>query len=400
MAGGQCRSFEIQGFTFDYAIHVLYSQDRYIQELTGKKLLAQNLNSQNRKAFFYFQGRLSEYPFQAHLYGQDPEIIKECILGLIKAKYEVSSRPSNFKEWIYATFGKGIADYFMLPYNTKLWAIDPAKMAFDWAAERVPVPELEAVIEGALKPPYIEYGLNSNFYYPLRGGIGSLPGSFIPYLRNVNLNAPVVGISAARKEIEIKGAKLKYDKVISTLPLPVIASLLADELPAEIKSAADGLEFNSELIISLAIDRPHISKCHWIYFPEEKYIFHRVHFPVNLSPYNGIEGKSSLTAEMSFSKYKPLKMTQKETIEAVIRGLIESGIITGKDRILFQDARYISPAYIIKTPSSAGQVKLIHNFLESNHIFPCGRYAKWEYWNMDQVILDGKKTAEGLEQTG
>jgi protoporphyrinogen oxidase len=395
-AGGQCRSFEIEGFTFDYAIHVWYSQDRYTGDLVGKKLLAGNLNSQIRKAFIYFQGRLTEYPFQAHLFGQDPEIIRECLLGLIAAKYEASSTPTNFKEWIYTTFGKGIAEYFMLPYNTKLWAVDPGKMAFDWAAERVPVPELRTVLDGALKPPSLQFGHNSRFGYPLKGGIGSLPRSFLPYLRNLNLNSEVVKISTARKEIEIKGKPLKYDKIIAAVPLPVLASLLAGELTPEVKTAFDNLDYNSEFIVSLAVDRPRISDCHWIYFPESQFVFHRVHFPLNLSCFNGVEGQSSLTVEISVSKYKSLRMTEQQIIEKVIEGLLESNLITRNDRILFKDIRCISPAYIIMTNGMAGQVKLIHDFLENKDIFPCGRYAKWQYWNMDQAILDGKKIAERI----
>jgi protoporphyrinogen oxidase len=395
-AGGLCRSFRLEGFTFDYAIHILFSEDSYIRELTASKLLPQNLAPQIRKAFVYLLGKLTAYPFQAHLYGQDPEVIKECLLGLIKAQYEGGPAPLNFKEWIYATFGSGIAEYFMLPYNAKLWAIDPAEMAFEWAAERVPVPQLSAVIDGALKPPHLEYGPNSRFYYPLKGGIGALPAAFAPYVRNLQLDSAVVKISPSRREIEVRGQTIQYEQLVATAPLPTLASMLAEELPAEIRAAFSGLEWNSEFIVSLAVARPHISDCHWIYFPEQKYLFQRVHFPMNLSPYNGPEGFSSLTAEISVSKYKPLNMTEQEMMQSVIEGLLESEIIRSSDRILLRDVRQISPAYVIMTPGIAEKVRLIHNFLESIGIFPCGRYARWEYWNMDQAILDGKKTAERL----
>ena len=93
VVGGLCRSFILDGFTFDYAIHVLYSKDKYAENLIKSKLLKSNLNSQIRKSFVFYKSVCTEYPFQANLYDRDPEIIKECILGLIRAKYESKINP-------------------------------------------------------------------------------------------------------------------------------------------------------------------------------------------------------------------------------------------------------------------------------------------------------------------
>jgi len=392
--GGLCKSFVIDNFTFDYAIRILYSEDNYAEELIKNKLLKNNFNSQIRKSFVYYNGVYTEYPFQGHLYGQDPDIIKECILGLLEARYGDASEPRNFEEWIYATFGSGIAKHFMLPYNRKQWAIDLQKMSYDWIAKRVPVPEIEGTLEGALKPPQKKYGLNAYFWYPLTSGTGALPDSFLPYLRNISLNSEVSKISLATKEVEVNGKKVRYDKLLSTIPLPKIISLITDEIPTEVKQVADGLEYNTVYTVNIAIDRPNISSYHWIYFPEAKYNFHRIGFPMNLSPFMAPEGKSSITAEISVSKHKPLKLSQDETIEAVIAGLLECGIIKNSDRILFRDFRRLDPAYVIYTPNRRENVELICKFLNSNDIYSCGRFGEWEYLNIDQSILSGRKVAD------
>ena len=43
----------------------------------------------------------------------------------------------DFDEWIVASFGEGIADVFMRPYNFKVWAYPPHELAANWVGERV-----------------------------------------------------------------------------------------------------------------------------------------------------------------------------------------------------------------------------------------------------------------------
>jgi UDP-galactopyranose mutase len=84
--GGLCRSIVRDGFTFDYAGHIMFSNDAYVNELY-QKLLGNNLHWQNREAWIYSQGVHTRYPYQGALYGLPAETIKECILGAIEARY-------------------------------------------------------------------------------------------------------------------------------------------------------------------------------------------------------------------------------------------------------------------------------------------------------------------------
>ena len=62
----------------------------------------------------------------------------------------VTGPPRNFKEFIYKVWGAGIAKHFAIPYNQKLWAVPLAEMETSWLGGRVPLPNLEEMIEGAL----------------------------------------------------------------------------------------------------------------------------------------------------------------------------------------------------------------------------------------------------------
>lgn len=394
VVGGLCSSMVIEGFTFDHAIHILYSGNKYAEDLIKNRLLKNNFHSLYRRSYVYYKGKYTEYPFQVHLYGQGIDVIKECVLGLIKARYENKSTPSNFEEWIHSIFGYGIARHFMLPYNRKQWAANLQEMSYDWIAERVPVPEIEEVLDGALRPPQKAFGPNSYFWYPLKGGMNSLPNAFLDYIGNVSLNSEVSKISLKNKEIEVKGRKVKYDKIISTIPLPKIISLIAEDKPAHIEEAAERLRCNSVYTVNLAIDRPDIADFHWVYFPEPEYIFQRISFPMNLSPFMAPAAKSSISAEISVSKSKPLKIKETELVDAVVDDLTKCEVISKQDKIIFGDVKRLYPAYVIYTIGGRHTRDSIHQFLHSKDIYPCGRFGEWEYLNMDHAILSGKKAAD------
>src|SRR3990167_10710167 len=66
--GGLCRSEKIDGFTFDYAIHILYSSNPYASKLI-KILLGDKFQSLPRSSWVYSKGVYTHYPFQANTYG-------------------------------------------------------------------------------------------------------------------------------------------------------------------------------------------------------------------------------------------------------------------------------------------------------------------------------------------
>src|ERR687895_1848200 len=84
--GGWCRSVEDNGFTFDMAGHIMFSNDPYVHEMY-QLLLGDNVHWQDREAWIYSKQVFTRYPFQGALSALPPEVIKECIVGAIEARY-------------------------------------------------------------------------------------------------------------------------------------------------------------------------------------------------------------------------------------------------------------------------------------------------------------------------
>jgi len=350
-----------------------------------------------REAWVYSKGIYKRYPFQANLYGHSIGVVKECLLGLMKAKLKFGEKPNNFtdfEDFIYKVFGDGIAKHFMIPFNLKQWAAPLNKMTLEWMGKFIPLPTLEEVLDGSLKMSPRCMGINANFIYPKKGGIQSIFDSFIPCLQNLHINSKVTSVSLKNKSFEINGQrKCFYEKLVSTLPLPELIQIIKS-IPPEIRLASEKLRWTSLFVVNIGIDRPAISDKHRVYYPEEEYIFHKLGYYQNQSPYMVPGGKSAVSAEISFSR---TRLISKDTlIERTIKDLIKARVLYPDDKIVLTHIITIPYAYAIYDNKRKKSVSFIKQFLEKNDIYLCGRYAQWEYQNMEQNILAGRAMAEKL----
>src|ERR1700676_1565084 len=125
--GGLASSFrDPAGFTWDIGGHVQFSHYSYFDELMDK-LLGEAWLHHEREAWVWMRERFIPYPFQNNIRHLPAEEMRDCLRGLIACLRAKSEKlPENFEEWIYRSFGEGIARHFMLPYNFKVWAYRPS----------------------------------------------------------------------------------------------------------------------------------------------------------------------------------------------------------------------------------------------------------------------------------
>ncbi len=391
--GGLCRSKKVNGFTFDYDGHSLHFRDSYTFNLI-KSLLGSNLLEHQRSAWIYSHGKYSHYPFQANLYSLPHPIIKECLLGFTQVFRDMHSKKkvNNFLDWINQTFGEGIAKHFMIPYNTKFWTVSPQELTCEWLNGLIPIPSLNQIIEGAVKENEKQFGYNSRFWYPKRGGIIQVPLAFASSIKNVHTNCQITEINLKRKEIKIVPNNIeKFDYLISTVPLPEL-SYLIKEMPEGISILFKNLRWNSIFNLNLGIEEKDYSKRHWIYFPQKEICFFRVGFFNNFSPELSPVNSTSLYTEVAYSKDKPID--KDEIVLHIKEDLKKIGIISSEDKILVQDINDIKYGYPIYDRNYQYARRKILEYLKKNNIISCGRYGSWRYMSIEDCILEGKELVE------
>jgi UDP-galactopyranose mutase len=444
--GGWCRSLEDGGFTFDYAGHIMFSNDPYVHELYHK-LVGDNVHWQEREAWIYSKRTYTRYPFQGALYGLPPQVIKECIVGAIEARFGAlnrtspvcappsgalngskrlgpdreaiedccgdgvlestaplapsrpvhlarASEPKNFEEFIYKVWGAGIAKHFAIPYNRKLWTVPLSEMETSWLGGRVPLPDLEEMIEGAVQPVPKPMGPNARFGYVLRGGFQALMNGFLPHLEGeLRLNSRVARVSLRNRRLTTTdGATVPFRYLVSTMPLPVFVRLLADEAPPGVRTAAEALRHVSVRCVNLGIGREKITEKHWIYYPEDT-VFHRIFVQGNASPYCNPKGGFGLTCEISYSPHKPLPCDGDALIQRCIADCRKVGIIREDDAVWAANQVDMPYAYVVYDHVRAANVAAIRSWLAEHDVGLAGRYSEWAYYNTHHAIHAGKQAA-------
>lgn len=393
-SGGLCRSKSVGGFTFDYDGHLLHFRHQYTLNLV-KDLLGSNLSQHERSAWIYSGDAYTRYPFQANLYGLPSSIVKECLLGFIEASKDKNIKDNDnltFLDWIYLTFGKGIARHFMIPYNTKFWTLPPQELVCSWLDGFIPVPSLAQTIEGTIGENKRKFGYNARFWYPRKGGIAVLSKAFAKSVKNIRTNCDITHIDLKRKEIETKGGvRKKFDYIISTIPLPQLPGII-EGLPKKVLLDFGKLRWNSIFNLNLGIEGRRKLAHHWIYFPQKNISFFRAGFFHNFSKDLVPSGKSSIYTEVSYSESKPID--KKNISLHIVEDLKKVGLLDRGDRICIRDTNDIKYAYPIYDKNYRPVREEIVKFLLRNNVIPCGRYGSWRYMSMEDAILSGKEAAE------
>ncbi|RYZ05792.1 MAG: glycosyltransferase, partial [Comamonadaceae bacterium] len=371
--GGWCRSIEDQGFTFDCAGHIMFSKDPDVLALY-ERLLGDNIHWQDREAWVYSHEVYTRYPFQSALYGLPPPVLKECLVGAIEARFgsltkpatrlsptgpsravaavssgsavsdapapaaampDTSRVPANFEEFIYKVWGHGVARHFAIPYNRKLWAVPLNEMETSWLGGRVPMPDLEEMIDGALSPVKKPIGPNARFGYPLRGGFQALMDGFLPLLEGeMRLGTRAVSVSPSRRTVTFDdGRTVGFTTLISTLPLPALVAALGSEAPAYVREAARQLRHVSVRCVNLGVARENVTDKHWIYYPEET-VFHRIFVQGNASPGCNPPGGFGITCEITYSPSKPLPAEGDALIQRCFDDAVKVGLLRSDDQLL------------------------------------------------------------------
>ena len=392
--GGVCKSPAIDGYVFDMGIHVLHTRNEYVLRLLQQDLQIKLLTNE-RSARICSYGTLTRYPFQANTFGLPIPVVKECLVSFIEASLrrhgDNNHQYHNYEDWIVAVFGKGIADHFMIPYSEKFWTVPPRDLTTDWMDIRIPLPTLEEVVEGALTEQAKEFGPNAVFRYPVSGGIAALPEAFLKKGAKVCFRKEAVKIDPKNKTVLFSdGSSETYGSLISTLPLPELIKIV--EVPDEVLRAVSQLSYNSIICVNLGIDRVRISEHDWIYYPEEQYSFFRISLLNNFSSAMAPAGKSSLTAEISYSSRR--EINRDTIVETVKNDLKKAGVLRDDDRVEVSDMRDIKYAYVIYDHKRKKSLATIKKFCKEQSIILAGRYGNWEYQWMDDAILDGKRAAE------
>jgi protoporphyrinogen oxidase len=391
-----------QGFTWDIGGHVQFSHYRYFDALMDTALGTQWLDHE-RESWVWIEGKFVPYPFQNNLRYLRPETRWKCLQGLIQLyKQPFQGRPRHFREWIDATFGAGLAEVFMIPYNFKVWAYPGEEMDYNWIGERVAVTDLERILDNVLhEKDDLSWGPNNTFRFPERGGTGAVWESVANLVGRdkITLCQEVAGVDPTAKKVWFRdGSSDTYHVLISTLPIDRLVALAQLD---SLQEPAGRLRYSSSHIIGIGLSgKPPetLKKKCWMYFPEDNCPFYRVTVFSNYSPNNvpNIETHWSLMAEISESPHKPVDQTT--LIEDTVEGMYATKLIHKQHDVVSTWSYRAHYGYPTPALNRDKALDTIHPELERFAIYSRGRFGGWKYEvsNQDHSLMQGVELVDKL----
>ncbi|MDX2234185.1 MAG: NAD(P)-binding protein [Hyphomonadaceae bacterium] len=391
--GGHTSSYAFDdGFIFDDGPHISFTDNTRFQEL-----LADSVGGafERIRAYVnnYWQGHWIKHPAHANLYGLPADLIIKCVKELVETSQAPAPAIHNYQDWLVAAYGPTFANTFPGEYTKKYHTTEARNLTTDWLGPRLYRGDLEQVLRGALEPETPELHYIDKFRYPTRGGFVSYLDKFLP-MADQHYGHRVTAIDMQARALTFaNGAATRFDRLISSVPLPALLPLIKGA-PADVVEKARKLAVTRTVIVNIGLRRTNISRAHWTYFYDADICFSRLSFPHLFSPHVAPDGCGSIQAEVYFSdKYKPLEGSHADWIEPVIADLIRCGLVREGEEIVHRSSWLTSGNVIFDHDRPKGLAD-VHGYLEDIGIAYCGRYGDWGYMWTDESFVSGERAAQ------
>lgn len=396
--GGLTRTEEIDGYRFDHTGHWLHlrypEMKQFVADVMGDQMIRVA-----RQSRIWSHGVLTQFPFQANLYGLPLEVVHECVQGAIDAALSEArggaEPPADFRAFCLQRFGKGITERFMVPYNTKLWGCKPEEITADWCSRFLPRPDLSQIVAGALGMHDEKAGYNASFVYPREGGIETFARAIAQHLPDskVRLNTVPVALDLqARTATLSDGSVVQYERIVSSVPLPDLFQVV-QQAPDAVRDAVGKLRCTSLRYLSYGINKPGVmDNIQWLYVPDPKHHFYRIGCFSNAVPSLAPAGRASLYVEVANDR----EATDDEVKADVRQFLRDHGWLDNDAQVEVEQVRQIRYGYVIFDRHYFPAKEAILPWLQGLGVHSLGRYGAWVYSSMEDAMWDGYQYATGL----
>lgn len=381
--GGYCKTIYDGDYIWDYSGHFFHFQHEYIKDYVMEKLSEDEVLKVNKYTQIYYKGLHVDFPFQTNIHQLEKEEFIDCLYDLFTV--EENPKVETFKEMLYAKFGKSIAEKFLIPYNSKLYATDLNNLDVDAMGRFFPYADKEQIVRNFRNSTNKSY--NSFFIYPKQGCIKvveAVASRVDP--SKIAFGESLIGVDLQCKIAQTNKREIHFDNLISTIPFPQLMDMAGMDYDRSIYS------WNKVLVFNLGFDSkgPERQNC-WLYFPDPELIFYRVGF------YDNILGqdKTSLYVEIGFNHNDPIGDTSL-LLERTLNDLRKAGIITDQKLAAHSDI-VMDPAYVHITKKSEEDKKLKQQQLAASGVYSIGRYGDWKYCSLEDNIHDAFTLAKDLQ---
>jgi len=408
--GGLSKTIERNGFRFDLGGHRFFTNDTSVDALV-RDLMGQEMVSVRRSSKIYLRDRYFNYPLRPlnAMFGLGipttarilADYVWETAIRAVKKRDLVS-----LEDWVVSNFGRTMFTLYFKEYSEKVWGIDCSRISATWVAQRIKGLSLAK----ALKNAFFKFSgrdlatLTDSFTYPSLG-IGRISDRLrdeIEKSGHVHTGAKVVRINHDSFRIESitvndhdRQLTVPAEEFIATIPLTALVNMLSPAPPVHILESAARLRFRDLVIVAIMVDRERVTDQTWLYIPEKKIPFGRIHEPKNWSRVMAPEGKTLLVMEyFSFKGDNLWNMSDGALTDLTVDNLARLGFVD-RQEVLDSMIVRVPNAYPLFEVGYDNHAGVLFDYLDRfSNLHIAGRSGMFRYYNMDVAIRSGMETAE------
>ena len=389
--GGLCRTIRKDGYLYDIGPHILFSKDKEMLELMLSVL--DDKNDLKRSNKILYKQRQIQYPFENDLSKLPEEELHYCINAFNHNPYE-DYEATNMIQFFLKTFGEGITNTYLRPYNEKIWKYDPAFMNTSMV-DRIPKPTQEEIRRSAAGETIEGYLHQLYFSYPAHGGIEAVPNGFLKRLDSrkckvltgqtvcsVKRNGGAWAVHTA------DGGIYSADMVISTIPVQALTAAY-ENVPHDIRRCVEGLRYNSIVIAFVRTPYDLCGENYAFMIPDKDVIFHRISKMDFLGDAYHHGAEATYMVEVTYRKNDRVDTMSDETFREKLRGgMVKIGFARQETDVDIIDITRYEYAYVIYDLNHSSNMAKIREYYGNEGIVLNGRFGNFEYWNMDRILRE------------
>jgi protoporphyrinogen oxidase len=372
--GGIARTKSVNGITYHtVGGHCLNSKNQEVMNFIFDEILPKkNWHNVKREAKINLDNNFISYPIEFSIQ-EIAKFDKELAFNITKDFLSSTDKNTdNLADWFVSKFGKTLAEKYFIPYNRKIWQMEPSRMSTLWIEGKLPLPNKKEFFE-ALIENNEDTMPHSTFYYPNTNN----QNTFIDALSNglnIITNFEVNFIEKLETKKWLINNKFQYDLVINTMPLDILPSKIKN-IPNNIVNIAKKLKYNK---VTNVLWKTKPINFTWSYYPSKDTIFHR---HIHIGNFFNIQQNYTITESMGEHTYEEMIKYGKK-FDYLIEPL---------------DYNISDYAYVVYDKNYNSATKNIKEYLSSIGLHTIGRFGEWEYYNMDICMESAMKLVKLIE---
>ena len=314
------------------------------------------------------------YPIENHIYLFDEAIQKAFYKDLeeidkVKGQNAIFTDYDSFGDFLRWRFGKTLYNLYFQPYNEKVWRRDLSTVPMSWMEGKLPMPTTQEMRDNNTNKVEEKAFVHSTFWYEKKNGSQYIADKLAEGL-NIRYNTDIDCLEYISGKWIVCGQE--YDKVVFCGNIKDMIKMIKGVDVESFMSSINALEYHGTTAVFCEIDKNPYS---WIYQPSRKHESHRIICTGNFSPSNNDTAisKGRITATIEFTD----EINKEDILDNLKRIPLNPKYI---------DHKYNKYTYPIQDNNTRSMIKELKATLMSSGFYFTGRFANWEYYNMDVAM--------------